>query len=115
MSSATGMTKAYVLEGALSEIVVKVIDDSVLELLAGLDFVSVPGRDKRTFSLTTPNQSIKIQIFERLRDQGVCFSGGPDWCPADVFEFLRDNKLLTGPYRKIVWRGPGEPQIIENC
>ena len=95
------ITKAYVVEGALSDIVVKVIDESVADLLVALGFVAAPDKGQGALSLMTQNQSAKIEVFEKLRDEGVCFSAGPDWCPADVFEFLRDNNLLTGPYRKI--------------
>lgn len=115
MNSVSSATKAYIVECALSEVVVRVVDDSIGELLAALGFVPVPNKEIRTLSLITPNQIVKIQIFEKLRDEGVCFSTGPGWCPADVFEFLRDSKLLTGPYRKILWRGPEDPQITDNC
>lgn len=107
--------KAFVSEGALSEIVVRVIDDNAIELIVGLGFAAVPGAEKKTFSLIAPDQEFKIRLFETLRDEGVCFSAGPDWCPADVFEFLRDQGMLTGFYRKIIWCGPDKPKIIENC
>lgn len=111
----SSVTKAFVSEGALSEIVVKVIDDSVIELLGELGFVAVSGKEQKTLSLMAPDQDFKIKLFEKLRDEGICFSAGPDWCPADVFEFLRDQKMLTGVYRKIIWCGPEKPKIIENC
>jgi hypothetical protein len=114
MNSIKNTTKAYVVEAALSEIVVRVIDESVIERLVGLGFVAAPDKEEKMMSLVTLNQSSKVMVFERLRDEGVCFSAGPGWCPADVFEFLRENKMLSGPYRRIVWRGPGESQIIEN-
>ncbi|MNL75863.1 hypothetical protein D3C87_2017350 [compost metagenome] len=66
-------------------------------------------------SLIAPDQSFKVKLFEKLRDEGICFSAGHDWCPADVFEFLRDQKMLNGVYRKIVWDGPKKPRVIENC
>jgi hypothetical protein len=114
MKTARNTTKAYVVNASQSEIVVNVIDDSVIDLLVLLGFVPAPDKEKKLMSLVTPNQSSKITVFEKLRDEGVCFSAGPGWCPADVFEFLRENKMLSGPYRRIVWGGPGESQIIEN-
>ncbi|MCH5520501.1 hypothetical protein [Pseudomonas syringae] len=107
--------RAFVSEGALSEIVVKVIDDSVIELLLGIGFVAIPGKEQKKLSLTAPDQAFKAKIFSMLRDEGVCFSAGPDWCPAEVFEFLRDQKILIGSYRKIIWYGPGKLKIIEDC
>ncbi|GLZ86021.1 hypothetical protein Pres01_20720 [Metapseudomonas resinovorans] len=115
MTSVKSSAKAFVSEGALSEIVVKIMDDSVVEFLVGLGFVAVPGKEKETLSLIAPNQEFKVEVFSRLRDEGICFSVGPDWCPAEVFEFLRDQKKLTGFYRKIVWEGTSTPKIIENC
>ena len=111
----SSVTKAFVSEGALSEIVVKVLDDSVIELLEELGFVAVSGKEQKTLSLMAPDQDIKAKLFEKLRDAGVSFSAGPDWCPADVFEFLRDQKMLAGVYRKIIWCGPEKSKIIENC
>lgn len=107
--------KAFVSEGSLSKIVVEVIDDSVIELLGELGFVAGDGKEAKTLSLLAPDQDFKIKLFEKLRDEGICFSAGPDWCPADVFEFLRDQKKIAGIYRKIIWCGPGNPKIIENC
>lgn len=111
----SSVTTAFFSEGALSEIVVKVIDDSVIGLLVGLGFVAVPDKEQKTLSIMAPDQDFNIMLFAKLRDEGVCFSAGPDWCPADVFEFLRDQKMLVGVYRKIIWCGPGKPKIIENC
>ncbi|MGE6388050.1 hypothetical protein ACQKEN_20605 [Pseudomonas sp. NPDC078416] len=114
MNTTRNTTKAYVVEASPSEITVKVIDDGVIDLLVALGFVPTPDKEQKVMSLVTLNQRSKIIVFEKLRDAGVCFSAGPGWCPADVFEFLRENKMLSGPYRRIVWRGPGESQIIEN-
>lgn len=115
MNSSKSTTKAYVSEGSLSEIVVKILDDSVVGLLVGLGFAPVAGKGPGALSLNCSNQASKAKVFEQLRNQGICFSAGPDWCPADVFEFLRDKQMLAGPYRKIAWHGPGEPEITENC
>jgi hypothetical protein len=43
-SEMSSVKKAFVSEGALSEIVVKVLDDSVIELLEELGFVAVSGK-----------------------------------------------------------------------
>ncbi len=44
MNTIKDTTKAYVVEAALSEIVVSVIDDSVIELLVVLGFVPAPDK-----------------------------------------------------------------------
>jgi hypothetical protein len=45
----------------------------------------------------------------------VCFSIGPCWCPADVFEQLRDQGMILGNYRKIAWTAAGVFNVTENC
>lgn len=45
----SSVTKAFVSEGALSEIVVKVLDDSVIELLGELGFVAVSGKEQKHY------------------------------------------------------------------
>ncbi|MBX8497924.1 hypothetical protein [Pseudomonas cichorii] len=113
MKAVEPVVKAFVSEGALSEVVVKIIDDSVIDHLAGLGFVSVLGTEM--VSLTVSSHDLKARIFERLRDEGVCFSSGPGWCPSDVFEFLREQEMLSGFYRKIMWDGPGKFRVAERC
>jgi len=74
----SSVTKAFVSEAALSEIVVKVIDDSVIRLLGGLGFVAVPDKEQKTLSIMASDQDLKIKLFAKLRDERVCFSAGPD-------------------------------------
>lgn len=107
--------KAFVSDGALSKVVVEVIDDGVIELLLALGFSVEAGGWQKKLTIIAPDQEFKIELFGRLRDEGICFSAGPGWSPAEVFEFLRDQNMLTGTYRKIAWDGPGKPRVIENC
>lgn len=117
MNPLKNITKAYVSEAARSYIIVNVIDESLIELLLELGFAHAQDQDneQNRLSLITPDQRFKAKIFEKLRDEGICFSAGPGWCPAEIFELLRDNKMLNGSYRKILWHGPGKPEVIENC
>ncbi len=48
----------------------------------------------------------KAIIFDKLRVLEVSFSGGKEWCPAEVFEYLREIGLLSGSFKKISWSGP---------
>jgi len=40
-----------------------------------------------------------------LRDADICFSRGREWNPAEVFEWLKDQGLLTGQFKSIARRG----------
>lgn len=115
MNSTESAVKAFVSEAAASKIVVKLIDDNILELFLRLGFSVALSEKWKVCSISVSNDGLKAKIFETLRDEGICFSGGKDWCPADVFEFLRDENFLSGSYRKIVWTGPGEPIVMGNC
>lgn len=50
----------------------------------------------------------KAALFGQLRDLGVCFARGREWSPAEVFEWLRDQKLLQGSFTALAWRRAGE-------
>lgn len=69
----SSVTKAFVSEGALSEIVVKVLDDSVIDLLEELGFVAVSGKEQKTLSLMAPDQDIKAKLFENYEMRGFLF------------------------------------------
>lgn len=59
------------------------------------------------------NRAELVHILAKLQALGVPFvSAGPN-PPSDVFEFLRAEGLLTGEVRRVLWRGPHEPTIIE--
>jgi hypothetical protein len=47
----------------------------------------------------------------KLRDNNFFFSGGREWCPAEVFEYLREQSLLKGSYKKISWADPNNYRI----
>jgi len=52
-------------------------------------------------------------VHAKLQSLGVPFvSAGPN-PPSDVFDFLAAEGLVTGKVRRIFWRGPLEPAIIE--
>ena len=42
-----------------------------------------------------------------LRDLGVAFSAGRDWCPSAVVAQLRDDGLARGDFIEIAWTGEG--------
>jgi hypothetical protein len=105
--------KAFVSEAASARIVVQVIDEEVLETLKNMGFTL--GDDKKlVLTASALSQEAKAEMLSKLRDCGICFSGGPDWSPSEVFEYLRDRGLLTGRYRKVIWRGPSQMDVIED-
>lgn len=107
--------KAIVTEAATSRIVVAVVDRTFLQRIVSLGFSPVLTARLEVVSASAVAPIVKANLFASLRDEGVCFSAGPDWCPADVFEYLREQGLLSGPYRRIAWRGSDQPVVVENC
>jgi hypothetical protein len=47
-----------------------------------------------------------------LRDLGIPFAAGREWSPSEVFEYLRDKKLIEGMYLRVAWRDPDSPYIV---
>lgn len=48
----------------------------------------------------------KAKIFSVLRDEGVAFSDGREWCPSELFEYFRGQNLLSGKFKRISWQDP---------
>ncbi len=60
------------------------------------------------FEFTVYSDAEKAQILKKLQKKGICFSGGYGWSPCEVFDYLRDKKLLSRSFKEIVWQGPNE-------
>lgn len=106
--------EAFVSEAASARIVVQVMDEKVLGVLKNMGFTLENG-EKLVVITSASSQEAKAEMLSKLRDCGICFSGGPDWSPSEVFEYLRDCGLLTGRYRKVIWRGPSQMEVIEDA
>jgi hypothetical protein len=59
-------------------------------------------------------QEEEIKLLETLNNLGFAFSAGRGWPPSDIFEEYRERGLLSGTYKKIEWRGPGDWFIEER-
>jgi hypothetical protein len=55
----------------------------------------------------------KAEAFHALRELGLAFAAGREWCPAEVFGYLRDKGLLSGPFLRIAWTQPGRYRVDE--
>lgn len=115
MNSGSSSMKAFVAEASASRILIEVLDDAILEQLASLGFAPTEGAGLNSVSASFSSLNAKAKLFARLRDFEVCFSAGPDWSPSEIFEYLRDQGLLIGRYRRVAWSGPGRFTIAENC
>ncbi|CAH0250723.1 hypothetical protein [Stenotrophomonas lactitubi] len=94
---------AYVTQADGIRIGVKLLNDRLQSALQALGFTADEGG---TLTLPVTDDAAKATAFIRLRDLGVAFSAGREWCPADVFEHFRDGGLLQGSYLRVVWRMP---------
>lgn len=94
---------AYVRQADGNCIEVMLLNDRPRATLQALGFTS---HEEDTLTLPVADDAAKATVFIRLRDLGVAFSAGREWCPAEVFEHLRDSGLLDGPYLRVAWRIP---------
>ncbi|MDQ1093912.1 hypothetical protein QE400_003325 [Xanthomonas sacchari] len=94
---------AYVQQADGDVVRIQVLDDSVRPALERLGFSDCGGGRSQ---LCAVDATAKAAVFEQLRVIGVAFSAGKEWCPAEVFEFLRDQGLLRGRYIRIAWSAP---------
>lgn len=100
----------YVYEASGNVIVIKNVEESTSALMADLGFYL----DVHKGACKIANNEEKVRIFSALRDLGVCFAAGSGWSPAAVFEYLRENALLSGQYKCIAWLGKGDYRIEER-
>lgn len=56
----------------------------------------------------------KGRIFSLLRDMGIGFLGGREWSPSEVFEYLRDMRVVSGKYKRVFWKGPDDMHVEYN-
>ena len=102
--------KAYVEKADTDTVRVRIIDSTLDSALAALGFSAVePG----VYTLDVADDRHKAQLFDALRTLGVAFADGKEWCPAEVVEYLRDMKLLSGKFTRISWREPGHYHLAQ--
>jgi hypothetical protein len=98
----------YVSKADGNEIIVKASPASSAHgFLTGLGFTPQSG-SADSYLLSVKDEREKARIFSTLRDADICFSRGREWNPAEVFEWLRDQGLLSGPFKSIAWKGPDD-------
>lgn len=102
--------KAFVEKADDDVIRVNVLDRGLRPAMTALGFAATfePG----IFELRVADDAQKAQCFDALRALGVAFSDGKEWCPAEVFEYLRDMSLLSGPFVRVSWRKPGDYHLV---
>ena len=100
------LMKAFVSKADGKFVRVKLLDSSYESELFDLGFLY--NSDINEHVMQVDDNAAKAAIFEKLRDFGVSFSDGKEWCPSEVFEYLREIGLISGPFYRVSWRGPGD-------
>jgi len=97
--------KAFVEKADDDVIRLNALDLSIYQSVTPLGFSAAaePG----IFTVVTTDDAHKARIFEALQAMDVAFSDGKEWCPAEVFELLRDINLLSGKFIRVSWLKPG--------
>lgn len=86
------------------EIEIEILDNCIKEKISEIGFINKTHTKK--YRKITKTDEDKAEVFNQLRNLGVYFSNGREWCPAEIFEHLRDKGLLTGKYSMISWAAP---------
>ena len=94
------------------KVCVKYADANLASYLVSIGFSLSDEAD--TYCKQAGDSSSVASLLSLLRDRGVAFSGGADWSPAEVFEYYRDQRLLSGNYQRIAWIGRGDYNIATS-
>jgi hypothetical protein len=100
------MLKGYVERADGDSVSVRLIDNGLDSSLRAVGFSHVAEKD--IYVLHVAENTQKAKVFDELRSLGVAFSAGKEWCPSEVFEYLRDEHLLSGKYLRVAWTQPGQ-------
>ncbi len=98
---------AYVQQADGNTVQVVLVDTTAQPALGALGLQGVPP----ILHACVADDAAKARMFVALRDLGVAFSAGREWCPAEVFAWLRERGLLEGAYLRIAWTGPQQFQL----
>ncbi|MGF6152589.1 hypothetical protein QFZ84_003583 [Pseudomonas fluorescens] len=98
--------KAYVEKADADSIRVRIIDRTLDSALHAIGFSKTAEND--VYFLDVPDDKQKARVFDALRLLGAAFSAGKEWCPSEVFEYLRDMGLLSGKFLRISWTQPDQ-------
>lgn len=60
-----------------------------------------------------PDITEKVKLFSALRDADVYFSDGKEWCPSELFEYFREQNLISGKFKRVSWLDPQNFTIRE--
>ncbi|QJI31813.1 hypothetical protein HKK55_24950 [Pseudomonas sp. ADAK18] len=102
--------KAYVEKADGDSVRVRVIDHTLDSALRAIGFSQTAESDVYVMDVLDDKQ--KAQVFDALRSLEVAFSAGKEWCPAEVFEYLRDDLgFLSGGFLRVAWTAPGQYRI----
>ncbi|MDN3639399.1 hypothetical protein QWY82_11340 [Simiduia curdlanivorans] len=104
------MKYSFVEKADQNTIKVSISDDELMKKLIASGFRASGGNH---LQIETSGDKDKAKIFNLLRNMGIYFSDGKEWCPSEVFEHLRDLGILEGKFKRISWRGNSDVNIQE--
>ncbi len=98
-------------ELAGNKAVIKAVD---LPTEAGLSLRSLGFVEQNGFyTRSVSGHPDRVLLIKELRSLGALFVGGPDWSPAELVEYYREQKMVDGPYQRIAWKSPEEYMIAK--
>lgn len=104
------LTPAYVQRADGNVITVVLLDGTAHAALQALGFSGAAP----DLHIEVSDEAAKAQLFAALRDLGVAFAAGREWCPAEVFDWLRERGLLSGRCQRIAWSGPQKFHVTQE-
>lgn len=93
--------QAYVTKSDSDFVKVKILDSRIEEQIINIGLTDDIAINE--YIIITPDDTKKAAVLNQLRNIGVYFSDGREWCPAEIFEHLRDRGLLAGTFSMISW------------
>lgn len=98
--------KKIYLENMSSQMIDRVKEMGVIQIPYGAELI---------WLFECPDENRLRTTLQELNRLGFLFAGSPHgWPPAEIVADLREKKMLTGNFKEVRWRGPGDWYIIER-
>ena len=96
-------------------IVLRHVTPDVASIIRTYEGYKVHSEDEDTLVITVVSEQALNMLLSALQKENVLFVGGPaGWPPAEIFDSLREQGLLQGAFREVVWYGVGRWSIRER-
>lgn len=99
----------------LESIYLKNVSTEAIDILKEMGATEDVSTGENYWKMDFENDDVLLEKLIQLNKLGFLFVGeAAGWPPAEVFDYMKERKSVSGKFKEIRWRGPGNWFIIER-